>query len=188
MGFDVFHDKGGVGHNPVFGDFRGRDIVRRFPGNPPFPFHPLIFQKRFDHGQIGAGSDRDLGRDHQIDRAEPVIHLRRPARLDMNFLVGTDQLRGNVALPDQHLPASPGQKVGLGCLAMPRQAGIAEIPEQPMALEEPELVGGGGAVQSRRSSELVGRQEAVALDEEQPQGGLVGERESLAAGHVFGRR
>ena len=80
----------------------------------------------------------------------------------------SDQLLRDAALTAEQLPSLARQKVSLWGLAIARRPGVAEMTEEPCPLKAAELVTGGGVFQAADTGELLDREEAVALDEEEP--------------------
>src|SRR3954452_8238441 len=119
-----------------------------------------------------AGAHGGLKRDQQVNQVEAVMGLRRPLGLDKSLFERAKQLVGNIALAAQQLVALAGQVVDLWRLAAALHTDITEVAEKVSGLERTQQLGGKRWLEPGGAAELGDCQEAVALNEVEPNEGV----------------
>ena len=106
---------------------------------------------------------------HQVNGSQAVVHLRRPAGIDLHFLVAAQKLRGDIAFTPEEAPipcASDKYTLGVRpCQADKHCRNGTSTPRRSRLRSS----AGRGVPVHPEPGKLVYRQEAVALHEKQPQ-------------------
>src|SRR4051794_12280070 len=91
------------------------------------PLYPAVFKEGLHHGEVGTAANRQLRREHHVNRPQAVEHLWRPPTVGVRFLEPADDLKRDITLALEEFVAFAGEVVGLGGLAVTGKAGVAEV-------------------------------------------------------------
>src|SRR5687768_10131753 len=92
----ILYNKRSVRNNLIVRRLLYIHIIGGFMDDLIPPLDAAVFQKGVAEDELWPFLHRHLKRDEEVNRAKPVIHLRRPCRLHLHFLKTAQEFCGDI--------------------------------------------------------------------------------------------